>query len=173
MNRRPQTLERCVDETPCDWIAPADIRSVVEDVLAATPVIDMHTHLFAPNFGRLLPWGIDDLLTYHYLEAELFRFSDIRPQQYWTLTTPERADLIWRTLFVDNTPVSEATRGVVAVLTALGLDPASASLQPFRTFFAGLDLADHIRHVLELAGVSEVVMTNDPLDPGEAPLWES
>ena len=33
-------------------------------------------------------------------------------------TTPQRADLIWKTLFVENTPVSEATRGVVAVLAA-------------------------------------------------------
>jgi hypothetical protein len=147
--------------------------ALIEDVLAQTKVVDIHTHLFPASFGRLLLWGIDDLLTYHYLEAELFRFSDIRPQQYWTLTTPERADLIWRTLFVDNTPVSEATRGVIAVLTRLGLDPASTSLRPFRTFFAGLKLADHIRHVLELAGVGEVVMTNDPLDPDEAPLWES
>ena len=147
--------------------------ALIEDVLAQTKVVDIHTHLFPASFGRLLLWGIDDLLTYHYLEAELFRFSDIRPPKYWTLTTPERADLIWRTLFVDNTPVSEAARGVIAVLAALGLDPASASLRPFRTFFAGLNLADHIRHVLELAGVSDVVMTNDPLDPDEAPLWES
>ena len=26
--------------------------------------------------------------------------------------------------------------------------------------------------MFELAGISEVVMTNDPLDPDEAPLWE-
>ncbi len=30
----------------------------------------------------------------------------------------------------------------------------------------------HIKHVFDLAGISEVVMTNDPLDPDEAPLWE-
>jgi hypothetical protein len=33
-------------------------------------------------------------------------------------------------------------------------------------------LEGHIRRVLQLAGISEVVMTNDPLDPNEAPLWE-
>ena len=149
------------------------LQALIDEILTATPVLDIHTHLFPASFGRLLSWGVDDLLTYHYLEAELFRFSAVRPEQYWALSAPARADLIWKTRFVDNTPVSEATRGVIAVLTALGLDPASASLQPFRTFFAGVDLADHIGRVLELAGVSEVVMTNDPLDPDEAPLWES
>jgi len=74
---------------------------------------------------------------------------------------------------VDHTPLSEATRGVVAVLTALGLDPAERSLAPYRTFFRAQPLASHIRRVFELAGVSGVVMTNDPLDPDEAPLWES
>jgi hypothetical protein len=149
------------------------MRTAVDEILTTTPFVDIHTHLFPPSFGRLLLWGIDELLTYHYLEAELFRFSPIRPDRYWTLTTRERADLIWRTLFVEHTPVSEATRGVVAVLTALGLDPGAASLEPFRAYFRAQDLTAHIEHVFQLAGVSEVVMTNDPLDAEEAPLWES
>jgi hypothetical protein len=151
----------------------AVLQALVDDILAGTAAVDIHTHLFPASFGRLLLWGIDDLLTYHYLEAELFRFSDVRPEQYWGLASPERADLIWKTLFVDNTPVSEATRGVIAVLTSLGLDSSTSSLDPFRKFFASLDLAGHIRHVFELARVSEVVMTNDPLDPEEAAAWES
>ena len=89
------------------------------------------------------------------------------------MTKPERADLIWKTLFKDNSPVSEAARGVVAVLSGLGLDPASPTLEPFRAFFRAQRFGDHIERVFELAGVSEVVMTNDPLDPDEAPLWES
>jgi hypothetical protein len=149
------------------------LHALIDEVVAGTTVVDIHTHLFPSSFGRLLSWGIDDLLTYHYLEAELFRFADVRPDHYWAREKPERADLIWKTLFVENTPLSEATRGVIAVLTALGLDASAASLEGFRTFFGGLNLADHIRHVFELAGVSEVVMTNDPLDPEEAWLWKS
>ena len=151
----------------------SDIQAAVEDALRETPFIDIHTHLFPPSFGRLGLWGIDELLTYHYLEAELFRFSRVRPEQYWTLAVPERADLIWKTLFVDNSPVSEATRGVIAVLGALGLETAAPSLEPLRAFFRAQDPAAHVRRIFELAGVSEVVMTNDPLDPAEAPLWES
>ena len=158
---------------PVTLLRASDIQGVVDEILTATPFVDIHTHLFPPSFGRLALWGIDELLTYHYLEAELFRSSDVRPPQYWALATPQRADLVWKTLFVENCPVSEATRGVVAVLTALGLDPAARSLEGIRRFFITQDLASHIRRVFQLAGVSEVVMTNDPLDPEEAPLWES
>lgn len=48
----------------------------MEDVLASTPVIDMHTHLVSSSMGSLGWWGIDELITYHYLEAEFFRSSD-------------------------------------------------------------------------------------------------
>src|SRR5277367_4646316 len=90
----------------------------VEDVLAATPFIDIHTHLYPPAFGKIGLWGIDELLTYHYLEAELFRSSHLKPEQYWNLTKPQQADAIWQALFVENTPLSEAARGVIAVLKA-------------------------------------------------------
>ena len=68
----------------------SEIRSTVAGTLAATPVIDLHTHLFAPALGALGLWGIDELITYHYLEAELFRSSDIRPEQYWRHRRAER-----------------------------------------------------------------------------------
>jgi hypothetical protein len=154
-------------ELSAEAILPA-----VEDTLRTTPFIDVHTHLFMPSLGKLGLWGIDELLTYHYLEAELFRSSDITPARYWRLSKREKADTIWRELFVENAPVSEATRGVVAVLNAFGLPANDSGLEEARDFFAGQAVETHIRKVAELAGVSEVVMTNDPLDPEEAPLWE-
>ncbi len=96
------------------------IHTVVADALASTPFIDIHTHLYPPSFGDVGLWGIDALLTYHYLEAEVFRSRAIRPEEYWTLSTPARADVIWRALFIEETPVSEAARGVVAVLARAG-----------------------------------------------------
>ncbi len=128
-------------------IETVKLESVVADVLASTQVIDIHTHLFAPEFGSLGLWGIDHLLTYHYLEAELFRSAPIRPEQYWTLTTAQRADLIWKTLFVENNPISEATRGVIAVLHAFGLDTAERTLTTYRDFFRVQNLPDHLTRV--------------------------
>ena len=152
-------------------IAAAELDAVVADVLDRTAIFDIHSHLFAPAFGSLGLWGIDELLTYHYLEAELFRSAPITPDAYWSLDKPARADLIWRTLFVDRPPVSESTRGVVAVLHALGLDARAASLAPLRAFFAAQSIETHLPRVMALAGISDVVMTNDPLDPDEAPVW--
>jgi hypothetical protein len=75
-------------------------------------------------------------------------------------------------LFVENLPISEATRGVIAVLRALGLCTSSGSLKPIREFFRDQRLEDHISLVFRIAGIGRVVMTNDPLDPDEAPFWQ-
>jgi hypothetical protein len=152
-------------------IPGASIRTVIDGELSAIPFIDLHTHLFMPSLGAIGLWGIDELITYHYLEAELFRSNPITPPEYFALAKKAKADLIWKTLFIENAPVSEATRGVVAVLSAFGL-PTTGDLNEARAFFASRQLASHIKDVFRLAGISEVVMTNDPLDPEEAPLWE-
>src|SRR5215468_916713 len=74
----------------------AKIADAVREALA-TSFIDIHTHLFAPSLGDLGLWGIDELLTYHYLEAELFRYSSISPHAYWALSKCEQADFVWKT----------------------------------------------------------------------------
>ena len=53
------------------------LRKTVQRIVDETPITDIHTHLYAPEFGELLLYGIDDLLTYHYLVAEAFRVTDI------------------------------------------------------------------------------------------------
>jgi hypothetical protein len=168
-------MSSAVDYPPSssqDPIPLNDIFSVIEHELNAVLVVDVHTHLFMPSLGSVGLWGIDELVTYHYLEAELFRSSSIKPEQYFALSKQEKADKIWRTLFVENAPVSEATRGVVAVLSAFGLPTSSPDLREAREFFRPQDLDSHISRVFGLAGISSAVMTNDPLDPDEAPLWE-
>jgi hypothetical protein len=154
-------------------IGVSTLQTVVEEELAATPFIDIHTHLYMPSLGKLGLWGIDELLTYHYLEAELFRVADVRPGQYWLMPKNAKADLIWRTLFLERAPVSEATRGVIAVLKAFGLPTQESDLKQAREYFEAQEIGAHIRHVFKLAGISEAVMTNDPLDPEEADLWSN
>jgi len=172
-----EPLLKSTNQTPASadagLLPPAQIASTVEDVLAKTPFVDIHTHLFAPAFGKLGLWGIDELLTYHYLEAEFFRFSQTAPETYWSLSKRGRADVIWRTLFVENTPVSEATRGVIAVLQSFGLPTDHSDLAEARLFFKAQDIETHIENVLRMAGLSLVVMTNDPLDPEEAAIWRN
>ncbi len=149
-----------------------DVRAGTARIVSDMRVLDMHTHLFPLEFGELSHWGIDDLLTYHYLVAEVLRSADITAGKFRSLSRPAQADLIWETLFVRNTPLSEATRGVIAVLTSLGLDPASPDLRQAREFFRSRQPQDHLSWVLDKAGVDSVVMTNDPFDPREADLWK-
>jgi|SRR5690348_3743622 len=154
-------------------LSHSQIPAEVEDVLASTQFIDIHTHLFSPAFGKIGLWGIDELLTYHYLEAEFFRSSDTAPEEYWKLSKAGRAEAIWQALFVENSPISESTRGIVAVLNAFGLPTDASGLREARRFFASQSVHSHIRKVFQIAGVSSVVMTNDPLDPEERAVWMS
>ncbi len=148
-----------------------ELRRQVDEVIAATPVFDLHTHLFATQFGELNLFGIDELLNYHYLIAELFRYSPVAPAEFWRMEKSAQADLIWRTLFVENTPLSEATRGVIAVLSILGLNTRAKNLSEAREFFAAQKPAEYLENVLKISRVSDVVMTNDPLDDAEIKVW--
>lgn len=150
----------------------AELRAMVNGVVAATPIHDIHTHLYDPAFGELLNWGIDDLLVYHYLVAEAFRHLDIPYEKFWTLTKSEQAELIWQQLFVEHSPISESCRGVLTTLHALGLDVRKRDLKPIRKWFASQTPGTHVTRCMELAGVTSVCMTNSPFDDLERPVWE-
>ncbi|MFT3746483.1 MAG: hypothetical protein QM785_19605 [Pyrinomonadaceae bacterium] len=149
------------------------MRREVAEIVAEQPVIDIHTHLFPPQFGAMNHFGIDELLTYHYLVAEVFRSSNISTDAFWLLSKREQADLIWQKLFVENSPISEAARGVITVLNAFGLDTNTRDLTQARDFFASVNVHSHVDTVLKTAGVSDVVMTNDPFDTEETAFWSS
>ncbi len=150
----------------------AAMREAVSGIVAETPVTDLHTHLYAPPFGELLLFGLDELLTYHYLIAEVMRATRMDYDAYWKRSKQEQADCIWHELFVKRTPYSEACRGVLTVLDKLGLDVASRNLASYREFFKDADPSAHIDRVFERANLSSVVMTNDPFDDLERPVWE-
>jgi hypothetical protein len=110
-------------------LAADELAGVVGDVLATTPFIDIHTHLFAPSFGTLGRWGIDDLLTYHYLEAELFRVSPVRPADAGLSKARTRGSRLADALRRSH-PLSEAARGVVSSLNALGPHRRAVARRP-------------------------------------------
>jgi hypothetical protein len=171
------------------------LSSLVHDVVAAQPVTDLHTHVFSPAFGAshytpegvqggnasgggsgagLLLWGIDELVTYHYLVAEVFRVVPPRELSYddfWAMPKPAQADHIWQHLFVENTPLSEACRGVVTTLSRLGLDPTETSLAGYRQWFSEQDPSGYIDQVMQLANVDQITMTNEVFSDQERQLW--
>jgi hypothetical protein len=145
----------------------AKVRKAVEKA----KVTDIHTHLYDPAFDGLLAWGVDDLLTYHYLIAEFFRYSDLPYATFRGMSKKAQADAIWKVLFVDHSPVSEACRGVLTALDLLGLPVKKRDLGFYRTWYAKRDRAKHIDEVFKLAGMADCVMTNDPFDDQERPYW--
>jgi len=150
---------------------PGKLRKTVDDAVNTAFVTDMHTHLFSHDFGPLLLWGIDELLTYHYLVAEAFGRTVFPYEKFQALPKEKQADFIWKTLFVDNSPISESCRGVLTVLNGLGLDVGRRDLAGYRRFFARRKAENHVSDVFHLARMKDVVMTNDPFDEAEHPVW--
>ncbi len=153
--------------------ADASLVARVERIVDATPIHDIHTHLYDPAFGSLLLWGIDDLLVYHYLVSEAFRHLDVGYDRFWSADKVTQAAWIWDALFVRHSPVSEACRGVLTALHMLGIEPRKGDLPSIRKWFAAQNAISHVDRVLALANVSTVCMTNSPFDDEERPGWEA
>jgi hypothetical protein len=154
-------------------ISITNIEQTVNDIVHETPVVDMHTHLFPPSFGSILLWGIDELLTYHYLVAEVMRVAPIPYAQYWSMSKIAQADYIWKHLFIERAPISEACRGVVTCIQSLGFDPSERDLESIRDYFREQTVDQYIETVFQKANVSYAVMTNDPFDPVEREVWDT
>lgn len=148
------------------------LKTVIRQVVARTPIHDIHTHLYDPEFGPLLLWGIDELLTYHYLVAESFRHHHMDYAAYGKLPKTRQAELIWDLLFLKNSPISESCRGVLTSLNTLGLDVKKRDLPLIRRHFAKWSTRDYVDRVFELSGVDRVTMTNNPFDDLERPIWK-
>lgn len=168
-------------------VNPANLQSLVESAVNAQEIVDLHTHLYPPTFGTplagasgpvdtdgLMLWGIDELLTYHYLVAEVFRVvpaSRLPYEDFWRMPRQAQADHIWKNLFIERSPISEACRGVLTVIEKLGLDPADRDLNRWRKYFDQQDPSRHIDRCMELANVSALTMTNNIFDPNEHNRW--
>jgi len=151
--------------------APQQLRQTIDAAVAQAKLTDVHTHLYPPCFGDLLLWGIDELITYHYLIAETFRWVEMPYADYRRMPKRDQADLIWKTLFLDNSPIAESCRGVLTALRKLGLDAASRDLVAYRSYFSKMTVAEYVDTVFEVANIKDVIMTNDPFDHAERKVW--
>ncbi|CAK8988594.1 unnamed protein product [Durusdinium trenchii] len=149
--------------------------ALLEDV-RDVEVIDVHTHLLPPSHGKLMLWGIDELLTYHYLVSEYFMVApaEITHELFFAKTKLEQSDLVWQGLFVERSPISEACQGVITTLQRLGLERqvADRDLRGIRAWFAQQSLDEHVENIFRLAKVRYAVMTNIPYVEEEAQHWQ-
>jgi len=118
------------------------VRETVLDVVAKTPVFDIHTHLYDRAFGALSLWGIDELLTYHYLIAESLRWSEVFVREVLESLEAQQADMIWDQLFLQHSPISEALPRRLTTLNTLGLDVKKRDLPALRREYAQWSLED-------------------------------
>lgn len=155
-------------------LSVADIGPAVRRALDTAPITDIHTHLYPPQFGELCLWGIDELLTYHYLVAEMFRVARpaVDPENFFHQPKVRQAECVWRHLFVERSPISEAALGLAASLARLGLDPAERDLNGHRRRLASRSVEQQIDDVLRASGVRTLIMTNSPFDDVERPIWQ-
>jgi hypothetical protein len=167
----PDTLHKKV-ELALMKLAPGHLAKTVEKIVAATPVDDIHTHLYPPAFGELLLWGLDELLVYHYLVAESFRYLSIPYADFWALSKAQQAELIWNELFIKHSPISEACRGVLTTLNRLGLDVKKRDLPSLRSWFKKWSCDDYTARCISLANVRSICTTNSPFDDAERAVWE-
>lgn len=151
----------------------AALDAFVRKTVATTRITDIHTHLFPPSHGDLLLWGVNELLTYHYLVAELFTVAprSLTIDAFWKLTKTQQADLIWEQVFLKHGALSEAARGAITTLNNLGLDVANRDLAGIRKWFAEQKVEPYIEKIFQIAGVDYAVMTNDPFKPAETAHW--
>jgi hypothetical protein len=196
--RHPIPTTSCLMLLP-NGLRKEDIYSVVFSEVRGQQVIDLHTHLLPPSHGALCLWGIDELLTYHYLVAEYFMTApvSISPEEFYNLNKKEQvssffsaqlkrsyphldgiihplkqANLIWDALFIQRSPISEATRGVLTTLVALGLDAhvKARDLNAIRMYYDnfrkdGLNgISTFVENVMTTSGVKYAIMTNIPFD---------
>ena len=102
----------------------------------------------------------------------MFLVAPLPYDRFWQMSKTEQADHIWRHLFIEHSPISEACRGVVTVLQAFGIDPRQKNLSPIRKHLSAIPREAYIDQVFKLANVESVIMTNDPFDDVERPVWE-
>lgn len=168
-------------------VTHATLDETVKRAIFSQPVADLHTHVYPPAFGTpvtnatgaadrdgLMLWGTDELLTYHYLIAEVFRVvpaTELSYAGFWRMSKRQQADHIWKHLFIERTPLSEACRGVITTLTRLGFDASDRSLDAWRRAEAKQRPDQYLDRVLELANVETITMTNAVFDDNERQRW--
>ena len=148
------------------------LQTRVSRIVQATPVHDIHTHLYDPAQGEMLLWGIDELLVYHYLVSEASRQMTVPLERFWSASKQEQAAYVWEALFTEHSPISEACRGVLTTLQLLGIDARKNDLKNLRSWYASQNPQDFINRILEKANIASICMTNSPFDPIERPTWD-
>ena len=140
------------------------------------PVEDEHSHLLHNTAGdELCFWGIERLLTYHYVRRILFAEGHVTPEVFYSWSLREQADFVWQKLFVNRLSdcTDEGRKGVILVMQCFGLDPNAKNLDQAREFYREQTAEMIQQKSMKIAGVTRVVGTQDILDPAEVAFYQT
>ncbi|CAE7880255.1 MTERFD1, partial [Symbiodinium microadriaticum] len=151
------SFEHVLEREVCERLSRLVIAEAKHDFLIASSFARQAVLTRPPSHGKLMLWGIDELLTYHYLVSEYFMVApaDVTHDSFFKLSKQGQADLVWKGLFMDRSPISEACQGVITTLQRLGLGAllAKRDLPAIREWFAAQNLEEHVEKIFRLARV--------------------
>lgn len=161
-------------------ISSSNLESSIREIVNNCPIIDVHSHLFPSAHLELCLFGIDHLLTYHYLISELFIvWSQLSVSDFYQLSLENQANIVWEQLFIFRSPISEACRGVITTCQQLGLSEwvEQRDLEMIREYFNSLKddpqkLEDYIESIFKKNNIKYTIMTNEIFNSREIDLWE-
>lgn len=157
-----------------------EAKNFIWSAVHTTPAADIRVFLPVPDPDAPAATGIDALLTTPGILAEFFRRRALnRPfgesdagsahESYIRSLTPgELADIVWRQLFIDHAPLSEATRCVLTTLGLYGIDVGSGDLRALREQFDAIPDNERLERALTLANLDLVLHPVDVMDMDRA-----
>ena len=149
----------------------SELLSLISYSLENVKIFDIHTHLFPPEHKNFFLMGIDELLNYHYLIAELFVTSDINVKKFNSLTKKEKAEIVWNELFVKRTPISKACKGILTILKNFSITFENKNYSEVKAQLNKIEYKDD--NIFKKSNITSVVMTNNPFDLDEWSLFNN
>lgn len=157
---------------------PDEVKKMIWDAVHGAPVLDVRCFVPPPGSGDGHASGVDALLCSREILGEFRRrrsLAGTAPGE-WShteeglraLAPGELADLVWRRLFLDSSPLSEPARVVLTALGLFGMAVEKRDLRLFREEFAKMTAPERLEKTFALANLEAVLYPVDCLEMDEA-----
>lgn len=159
-----------------------ETRNLIWAAAHTTPAVDIRVMIRPPAAGTPAVSGIDALLTSPAILSEFFRRRSLnrrdpaaeadnvaaREAYVRSLTPGELADIVWRQLFLDHSPLSEAARVVLTTLGLYGIDVSSGDLRLLREQFEAVPATERVERAVKLANLDLILHPVDSMHVDDA-----
>lgn len=158
--------------------------AVIRRIVFGFRTVDLHTHLMPPAADdprflqdggeRLCLYGPEANMLYHYVSRRSLARGTYTPAEFKDPTQlRELADRVWAEDFRDQLVTDEGRLGVLTSMKLLGLNPNAPDLSDWRAFVTDSDPSTLLDTFMDHAGVTQIVMTNDPANDRERRYYDA